>query len=1015
MNGHAELGFSALGHSSDPFALADTIILLPTRRAVRALRAAFSEVSGGKALLLPRMAVLGDADDDPDLAFDLSPLTAEPGLQTEAIAPAISEADRLFVLARLVERWRQAQTGWGDGDGVSSAEALSLAGELAKFIDQVAIDNTSYDLLVDLVPEDLAGHWQATLQFLSIVTELWPTYLRERGLLDPVDRRERIIRRTAERLAREQPTRLILAAGSAGSSAATRDLLNVIANLPNGCVILPGLDQSLPAEAWQAIGACDGTDPAQLQSHPQHQMKRFLVRLAGTAVDDLRRDTPSLGARPDPLAVRQHLVSVALAPAPSTAQWRDMMSDLGANQVQTALAGVSLVVANSEREEALVVATLLREALEDPNLRVAAVTPDRALARRIAVELKRWKIEADDSAGQPLATTEPGGLALLAALHFVDPSDPIALLSLLKHPLCTLGRPRLDLLRATRTIEVEALRVSPLAITSTIPAEHLKSLLAADEGNEARRTDLLAAIAVLDDVSAAFAPLQLVTQSETTHSAADLIQAFVPCYQALRSVPEDVELGDPLPADNALIDLFTELAGTKADGLAFEGKDLAALLSHFLSKRTVTKPLTSSHRVSIWGSLEARLQTVDMVVLAGLNEGTWPGSSSLGPFLSRPMRKDMQLSAPERLIGLAAHDFEQLMGTPKVVLSRAKRHDAAPSVASRFLQRLTALIGADAMRDLVRRGNETLALVRRLDAHIGPLEKTERPQPTPPVSLRPVKLSVTEIETWVRDPYAIYAKHILRLTPLNDIRGLPGPPERGILYHDILQRFFERPRRVFDHAALDELLEIGRDAFAAMPGAEDFRANLWPRFERIAASMIEREAHQGDVVDRLTERKGSLTLNAGNSAFELAGRADRIDRLSGGQVAILDYKTGTPPSAKEVDALIAPQLPLEALMVREGAMEGLEPSSTNMFSYIRLSGAVPPLSETTLPTKNTKPPMDLADEARKQLVDLINRYRFQATGYLSRARPQRVRYAGPYDHLARVAEWQLDAGSESDE
>jgi ATP-dependent helicase/nuclease subunit B len=373
------------------------------------------------------------------------------------------------------------------------------------------------------------------------------------------------------------------------------------------------------------------------------------------------------------------------------------------------------------------------------------------------------------------------------------------------------------------------------------------------------------------------------------------------------------------------------------------------------------------------------------------------------------MRVALDLEPPERRIGLAAHDFVQALGTPEVWLSRADRQDGEPKVASRWLQRLLAYAGEKPAATMRARGAEVLGWARSLDAPGVPVKAAPRPNPRPPVELRPRRLSATRIESLIRDPYEIYARSVLRLSPLEPLATEPEAAERGLLLHDILHEFVaERPQGPFDARAGERLLDIGREHFSRHADFPEVAALWWPRFERIARWFITAEAARNDVETRITEVSGRIAVSPD---FELSARADRIDVLKDGRLAIIDYKTGTPPSVEEVLSL-APQLPLEALLARRGAFEGVPSAEPAQLAYYHISGRREGgdlADRSGRPARGPKPAVTLPEAlaaAERRLAELVAHYAQPETEYLSRKIPRRGRlYVGDYDHLARVAEW----------
>ncbi|MGE5504016.1 MAG: double-strand break repair protein AddB [Actinomycetota bacterium] len=948
----------------DPLALAEMEVLLPTRRACRALRDAFLRASRGRPLLLPRMRPLGDLDEE-----ELALAADEPF----DLPPAIAPLERRLILARLV----MAMGAGRGGHAPTPDQAALLAAELGRLLDAVQSERLDFARLARLVPEDFAAHWQVTLEFLKIVTELWPAILADLGALDAEDRVNRVITAQAERWRAAPPSHPVIAAGSTGSRPATADLLAAVAALPKGRVVLPGLDFTLDEASWQAL------DPA----HPQYGMKQLLARLRVT-----RAEVRPFGHGTDPRGARMVLLAEALRPAATCEAWRDLPA-FGPE----ALAGVTRLDAPTPREEAGAIALMLRHALETDGRTAALVTPDRSLARRVAGELERWGIAIDDSAGRPLAGTEPGAFLRLAAAMVADDFAPHALLAGLKHPLAAGGMDAGAFRAMVRRLELAALH-------GPRPAGGTQGLRAA--------VDDPRLLAWLDELDALAAPFVAVMGRDTA-SLSELVRAHMEFAEGLAA---DDRLPGPArlwkgEAGEAAARFAAELADAAArmDFPAIPPSRWPALFDELMAGVAVRSNWDHHPRLHIWGPLEARLQQADLVVLAGLNEGTWPPEPEADPWMSRPMREAFGLPPFERRIGLSAHDFVQAAAAPQVVLSRSLRVEGTPTVPSRWLMRLDAVRRAAGL-DWPEDSMPWLDWAALLDRPAA-VRSAGPPAPRPPVDARPRRLSVTEIETWMRDPYAVYAKHVLGLKALDPIDADPGASDYGSMVHAALERFLKAyPDRLPDDAEA-RLLAIGRDEFEARVTSPALWAFWWPRFESIARWVATQERDRRPALAAIhAEVKGALELDAPGGPFTLVAKADRIDVLKDGTLALIDYKTGKPPTVKEVAAGYAPQLPLEAAIARFGGFAGVPAAEASALLYWRLKGGEDGGEERTAGDD----PAALAGEALDGLSALVAAFDDQNTPYEARPHPERAPKYSDYVHLARVREW-ATAGEEGEE
>lgn len=995
-------------------ALTDTIIYVPTRRAARALRTTFVERSEIQSSFLPTILPLGDLDED-------NTFFSENHTDLLVDNPPIGESERLLLLARLIRPWREnlpahLRALFGTEDALipaHTADAIWLAQDLARLMDEIETESADWSKLKEIEPDMVAEWWQITLDFLTIVTQNWPQILKERQRSNPAEWRNQALKMQANILHRTQPNKPIIAAGTTGSIPAVAYLLKIIARLPKGAVVLPGLDLNMDDAQWNALGAIheektafDLSDHTAAFSHPQYHLKKLLYLMQCQ-----RTQVREIGQRSTIQGKRAVLLSEALRPASTTDLWAQIIRD----DYENICANWSLIESTNEREEALAIALSLRNAIEEPKKTAALITNDRNLARRVTAELQRFGIEANDSGGMPLAQTLPSTLLRLILENVFTTGDPVAFLSLLKHPLTALKQNRHRLREIAENFELFVLRGSTGRINLCECDQFLETWMKTRVHNDSDKN-----------------PLDLQKSEEAQLLCRLLVQAVEPLTSLIKQVREctinevaiaTVEVFENFGRndDNSLDHLYQDEAGkalatflhelvSDQSGLKFRIDEWPAMFAALIATRSVTPSPGGHPRLFIWGTLESRLQTVDTVIIGGLNEGTWPITTRNDAFLSRPMKMTLMLDPPEQRIGLSAHDFQWAMGMNKVVMSRATRVNNVPSIPSRWLQRLETVVGKHVWKQICTRGETLLYWAKMLD-HTDMTAFAERPCPVPPLDMRPRHFSVTEIETLRYDPYAIYAKKILRLKPLKALLHDPCSVERGILYHAIMAAFSTQIKNTNLANALETLLTIGRIEFDKLNLPPDIKTIWWSAFENLAPFIIEweqslkpRERHAEVIAQKTPISTTGVTLS---------GRADRIDILPDKTVEIIDFKTGTPPSSKQVCTLLFPQLALEAALLMQGAFmdetgicfKDLTPS--NLF-YIPLKGREEIKSISIFSDKekdNQISAASLGEEAWKRLITLINYYQNPQQGYLSHAVPSHKNYEGDYDHLARLLEW----------
>jgi ATP-dependent helicase/nuclease subunit B len=980
------------GAPPDALQLADAILLVPTRRATRALQEAFLRASGGGALLLPKIRpIVGAADES------LGGLGTAEDLATDGagkLAPAISDMGRQLTLARLIVAWSEAE-----GGTRTPAQAAKLARELARLMDAMEIEDVDPTRLGSLVPDAFALHWERTLKFLAIVTAAWPAHLKEQGLVSQMQHAKELVLAQARRLASAPPPAPVIAAGVMSSVPVVTDLLRVVTGLPNGALVLPGLDQSLDQESWQSIV------PAHPE-HPQFGLKKLLDAL-GVRREDV---TPLPGPQPTrPQQARAILLSEAMRPARTTERWHRLAVGTAALAEAQALAGVGVLEAPGAEDEAEAVALILREAAETPGRTAALVTPDRVLARRVAARLATWHVFVEEPAGQPLGKTTIGAFLDLVVEAAATGIEPVALLALLKHPLCRLGMADGSLRRGWRTLELAVLRGTYLGTG----LDGVTAGLQRAQADVAARRRLPQAVRCLDreDWTAAgdlvrrlvraLKPFEDLFGSAAKVNLAALVAAHTAAAEALGRVaspaPQALWGGE---AGEAAAKFLTLLRTEDSSAPPMRAADYPAFYRSLAEEVTVRLRAPTHPRIFIWEPYESRLQHTDVVVLGSLNEGTWPQPADPGPWLNRPMRQALGLPAPEERIGDAAHIFTSLLGASQAYLTRAAKIDGVPTVPSRWILRLQALMAAVG----ARAGTDPpwLTWARERNAMAGPARPVRAPEPRPALLLRPRQMSATSIETWIANPYAIFAERILRLEVLPALGRQPDAALRGQIVHEALNRFAQRFPDDLPEDIGAELGAIAAAALEELAGSPRVAAFWAPRFGRFAQWFADTErTRRAGTRATLAEVEGAVVLEGKIGPFTLKARADRIDVGAGG-LTICDYKTGNVSDLKRrAEQGRAPQLPLEAAIAMAGGFAGLPAQAVLSLRYISASGGEPPGQECALEADVT----ELAREALAGLGRLIATFDEENTPYRALRRARFNYRFDDYAQLARVAEW----------
>ncbi|WP_170373139.1 double-strand break repair protein AddB [Ruegeria arenilitoris] len=942
-------GLRARCDGHPPEALARVQLVLNTRRMARRVRELFDQ---GPPCLLPRISLVTDLGESVDL---------------DRVPPAVPPLRRRLELTQLVARLLDQQP-----DLAARSSLFDLSDSLAALIEEMQGEGVPPEAIRQLDVTDLSGHWARTQAFIGIADQFLKT---EDGSLDVQARQRRVVENLIARWQDAPPQHPVILAGSTGSRGTTLMLMQAVARLPQGALILPGYDFDQPAHVWERLDSAMTSE-----DHPQYRFRKLMTEL-GIGPDQIASWTPDQPPSP----ARNRLVSLALRPAPITDAWMSEGPQL--RDLDAATRNITLVEAQSPRAEALAIALRLRQAAETGQT-AALITPDRMLTRQVSAALDRWNILPDDSAGLPLQLSPPGRFLRHVAGLFARRLDAEALLTLLKHPLCHSAGDRGAHLLHSRDLELHLRRNGP-------PFPDSASLTG---------------FAVEKDVPDAWA-LWLIRnfcnqQISGTLPLTDWVQRLRDLAEAIASAGTDGagELWDKNAGQSALA-VISGLADEAEHGGEMTALDFADLLGALLAGQEVRDRDAPHPRIMIWGTLEARVQGADLLILGGLNEGSWPEAPAPDPWLNRQMRDRAGLLLPERRIGLSAHDFQQAIGATEVWLTRAVRSDDAETVPSRWLNRLTNLLqglpdqgGRAALEQMRDRGKTWLRWSEMLE-QAPRIAAAPRPSPRPPVVARPRRLSVTEIKRLIRDPYAIYAKHVLRLKPLDPLVQAPDALLRGIVIHEILEHFVKDS--VLDSALLtrDNFLKRAEallDQHVAWPTAR----KLWlARLERIADDFLRAEiSRRSDGGPIAFEAKMRLTLEP--LGFALNGRADRIDRNSRGALTIIDYKTGTPPSESQ-QAKFDKQLLIEAAMAEQGGIEGFDPMAVASAVFIGMGGTY---KEVPAPLDKEPP-----DRVLAELTELISTYLEPDQGFSSRRMMHKDSDVGDYDHLARFGEWDRTA------
>jgi ATP-dependent helicase/nuclease subunit B len=926
-----------------PFELAQTLIILPTVRAIRSLKEAFTRQSKKKSFLLPRITSLYETN-----AFD----------KTIEKTP-LSPMQHLFLLAKLVGARQK---------GMTSLQILSLARSLSDFLNEFYQYEIDFDVLETLAPEQFAEHWQQTLNFLDIVKTYWPEILKEKNRPDPQAYKIKVLRSLLQEWQETPPSFPVVMAGFTGGLPVVRDLIAFCSNFDKGLVVLDGLMTSLDEEYWKAI------EP----THPQYDLKLLLNNLR-LKPDQIRPLPVSSEFQCSPeLEQRRRLIYEAMRPTETLQAWATFQSEKTECPVSDALKDVELYTYETMEKEALGIAIRLREVLNTTDKTAALVTTDTNLSKRVIAQMKRWGILLDDSAGTPFNRLPVGTFLTLLAKAASNQSSYGALLALLKHPLATDKMGLTDFRQKVHHWEKEkrknAKETADFSLNSSAELESFFNLFKEEKQ-----------------------PFYL------------LLQKHLQAAEALAQ-SKDKTGSERLWGGEYGKSVSVFLTQLEQDGKLLGDIPTAeypALFESLIGELSLRPKYGMHPQLDILGPIEARLQNPDIMIIGEVNEDIWPKETPVNPWMSRPMRVMCALPSLEEKTGLLAHDFVHSFMTKKVIMTRAVKKAGTQTLPSRWLLRLQTVLKAGGF-SWQEKTDDLLSFMDKADSYV----PWPKPAPTPPVESRPTSFSATGIERLKKDPYAIYAEHILHLKKLEELDTPAGYREYGNAVHRAVQIFTSLPEK---EQTLDRLLALGQQEMEKEHFDSFFKTFFANRFNKTAAWFVQQQEQRLPFIQKtLSEIKGTIEIkNDSGQVWNLNARADRIDILNTPKNAVLliDYKTGYVPSIDEVYYGYAPQLTLEALIAQQGGFEELQslprPLTLQNPEYWKLSNKETggKITQSVANSKKQYKFDEVMDLTLKGLKNLMQWYSYEDTPYEVRPNPKYVPSYSDYEALERLGEW----------
>ncbi len=802
--------------------VADMLIFLPSRRAVRTVEKMIAQKSGGVAIL-PTLVALGEGVDE------------EQDEQIDAL-DIISNTERVVVLAKLLA---------ADANVGNLITALPIAQDLVRmqdYMENEGVDAADIDWGA-LVDEKYATHFQAKAKILGVLSNFMPVYAA--GRVTSTTARNRDIRAWGKNLDRYK---LVVVCGSTASVPATADLMECIANLPYGRIILSGKIDGRAVDF-------------ELNTNPYNSEYKFLSRLGVCASDVIPIDVGDSAI---------DFMNFAFG------------NDCSSMDINKDLSHCNLIEVPREAVEAEVVAQIAQECVAEKKS-VLVITPDAAGNQRIANALKARGIVADFSGGVSGTMTAPGR-AILNLLDLWLENGDNSFDAIYKDMKCNLF--------------------------NTIAK-------------------------IIEENISVFAPQFAID---------DVVSVQI--WTAIK------DMSDALNVADVQLDLQTA----------------RAFIADAISGVSVRGAMNDVVDVVVLGTIESRMQTADVVILTGLNEGMFPARGYENAWLPRSVAEQIGLPSPDRKVSLQALDFMNLSCGKQVYWLRSTQSGGVQMTESRFLSRVIARGG------IFNRGTEILDAVLSRDkvAH----HSLDYSVPTPPNDWSDVY--VTELELLIHNPYAFYVRHILKLRVLDDYWVGVDARDFGNLVHDVVEHATDlRPDVLvaqMDRHALEKL------------GQGSVLFHFWhKRFMEIAPVI----ANELSSVPRAWAEIGGVVKIAGRN---VRARADRI--WDGG---VLDIKTGAAPTKSQLAQGNMPQLPLEAYILQSGGfpIQTTQNSQTPIMRFLQLRNNDARVIEYDADTTR-----EMMCAAVDKVTELFNIYSVGGAGY-------EYRETGDdkykiYDDLARV-------------
>jgi len=973
--------------------LASIKIFLPNRTAVHDMQKVLLNVMGEKkSTELPLILPIGEMDEVRAITVSKQPDNR------------IADLSKYLVVTKAILAWMASSsldTCCSANTVDSVIEVMYLAKSFMELLDQLELEDIDLHQLISLCATEYHYQLGPTLPVLKIVAEQLSKLLTAKK--SKFANSYCLIRQELFEIRDNPPDTPVIVAGSLSTVSTSLALMKAVLGLKRGVVVLPGLDSVMDTKIRKSAVNSE----ARAETHPQYNLDVILEYLNVN-----RTQIQNLAIENNPnMVARAHMVSEVMSPALRVGSWSNLQFK------HNAVHGLCLIEAKNEIEEALSIACILRESVKQKKT-AALITNNRRLVRLVTLEMHRFGLCLNDSIGIPLSATLPAVLARLLVKVTLGRHNVFDVANFLRHPMVRFGFSESAIVCVIKAIDLLVLRSEcPLSDMSYLVLAFNNVVAKQQRCNDdwdVDETKIELTKKILARLTVVLEPLMALRGQSVVKFSEYLRAHYIALMEVVQpSINEDIVCAEYWSQLNSVMLDLTNLACDEMLDSVVDPETYIRILMSLLDRYTAYNALDCNKQslLHVWDPLDARLRDVDRVILGSFIEGVWPKARALDAWIPKQMRSDIGLISHDRFIGFTAHDFSRgLLSAPEVFLTRSLKVNHVPTVASRWLQRLQLVLAPEQVTKLKQRGEKYLSLARAV-AHVDIKmeDPIARPYPVPPLQLRPKTLSVMDINTWIKDPYVLYAKRILKLKKLRPIGRVPGKSEIDRIVCKTVNRYIGEIttdssvyRRSCDHnARYHEIVNEELECVSAFPAVAILgKARLFS----IGNWFLNKEAARYDHFESLAKQlSGSLSLPGVN--FCITGHVDQIGVLSNDSFVIVNYGIKSLSSVRTRDLLSHPMM-LLAMMVRFGAFgdEYIKRAASEIV-YVQLARG----DQKRICLNLSEDIESLLHEVYTGLLALVRTYSNPEQGYLSQAHLSwKDGLDGDYDHLARVGEWAMD-------